>query len=278
MLKAIRNAEEAQSSLQLSVVLCPLLVDSFELVDFLLGLGELLSILGRSLAHSGGKPIGCGTDGGIERRVEGKDCLSRRRRDRRVVVLGEVDEAGDGPVVAVRVLLVVSDNGEWEGGSCWRRRDFCEGDAVTLFGRGGDALHVRRRAVAFIAGAGGVGHLAVVWAEVVVAETAVLETVSVRVVAEWTEANVGISTGYLARAKLNKFVRRVDGEVAEERAERETRNSLRCQSCCPGIDGWGFCAAVTVAVGVGAAAAVAALPLSDVLWWASTRSQVGCGE
>jgi hypothetical protein len=132
--------------------------------------------------------------------------------------------------------------------------------------------------MAFIAGAGGVGHLAVVRAEVVVAEIAVLEAVSVRVVAERTEANVGIFTGYLAWAKLDEFVRRVDGEITEERAEREVRNSLRCRSCCPGIDGWGFGAVVAVAVGVGAAAAVAALPLSDVLWWASTRSQVGCGE
>ena len=38
------------------------------------------------------------------------------------------------------------------------------------------------------------------------AEAAVLEAVSVCVVAEWTEANVGISTGYLAWAKLDKFV------------------------------------------------------------------------
>ena len=60
--------------------------------------------------------------------------------------------------------------------------------------------------MAFIAGVGGVGHLAVVWAEVVMAEAAVLEAVSVRVVVEWTEANVGISTGYLAWAKLDKFV------------------------------------------------------------------------
>jgi len=77
-------------------------------------------------------------DGGIERRVEGEDCLSQRWRDRWVAVSGEVNEAGNGPVVAVRVLLVVSDNGEWEGGSCWRQRDFCKGDAVTLFRRGGD--------------------------------------------------------------------------------------------------------------------------------------------
>jgi hypothetical protein len=38
------------------------------------------------------------------------------------------------------------------------------------------------------------------------AETAVFEAVSMRVVAEWTEANVGISTGYLAWAKLDEFV------------------------------------------------------------------------
>jgi hypothetical protein len=135
-------------------------------------------------------------------------------------------------------------------------------------------LRAQCRAVAFIAGAGGVGHLAVIWAEVVVAETAVLEAVSVRVVAEQTEANVGISTGYLSWAKLDKFVRQVDAEVVEERVEREARNSLRCWSCCPGIDGQGF----GVVVAVGAAATVAALPLSDVLWWALTRSQVGCGE
>jgi hypothetical protein len=100
-LKAIRNAEEAQSSSQLSVVLCPLLVDSFELLDFLLGFGNLLSVLRRLLMYSGCKPIGCGVDGGIERRVEGEDCLSRHRRDHRVAVPGEVDEAGDGPAIAV---------------------------------------------------------------------------------------------------------------------------------------------------------------------------------
>jgi hypothetical protein len=62
------------------------------------------------------------------------------------------------------------------------------------------------QAVAFIAGVRDVGHLVVVQAEVVMAEAAVLKTVSVDVVAEWTEANVGISTGYLAWAKLDKFV------------------------------------------------------------------------
>jgi len=76
MLKAIGNAEEAQSSSQLLVVLCPLLVDLLESLDFLLGFGDLLSILGRSLAYSGCKPIGCGMDGGIERRIKGEDCLS----------------------------------------------------------------------------------------------------------------------------------------------------------------------------------------------------------
>jgi hypothetical protein len=65
---------------------------------------------------------------------------------------------------------------------------------------------VRRRAVAFIAGAGRVGHLAVVGTEVVMAETTVFEAVSMHVVAEQTEANMGIFTGYLAWAKLDKFV------------------------------------------------------------------------
>jgi len=110
------------------------------------------------------------------------------------------------------------------------------------------------------------------------AEAAVLETMSMHIVAERTEANVGIITGYLAWAKLDKFVRRVDGEVTEERVEREVRNSLRCQGCCLGIDGWGFGAVVAVAAGVGAAVTVATLSLPDVLWWASVRSQVGCGE
>ena len=99
--KAIGNAEEVQSSSQLLVVLCLLLVDSLELLNFLLGFGDLLSILGRSLMYSGCKPIGCGTDGGIECRVKGEDCLSQCWRDRQVVVTGEVNEAGDGPMVAV---------------------------------------------------------------------------------------------------------------------------------------------------------------------------------
>ena len=64
----------------------------------------------------------------------------------------------------------------------------------------------------------------------------------------------------------------------EERVEREARNSLRHWSGCPGVDGWCFSAVVAVAAGVGAAAAVAVLLLPNVLWWALTRSQVGCGE
>jgi hypothetical protein len=75
-LKAIGNAEEAQSSSQLPVVFLALLVESLELVDLLVGLGELCSILRGSLAYSGGKPKGCGADGGIEHWIKGKDGLS----------------------------------------------------------------------------------------------------------------------------------------------------------------------------------------------------------
>jgi hypothetical protein len=45
---------------------------------------------------------------------------------------------------------------------------------------------------------GGVRHLVVVGIEVVVAEIAVFEAVSMRIVVEQTKVNVGISTGYLA--------------------------------------------------------------------------------
>jgi hypothetical protein len=64
----------------------------------------------------------------------------------------------------------------------------------------------------------------------------------------------------------------------EERAEREARNSLRCRSGYPSVDGGCFSVVVAVTAGVSAAAAVATLPLPDVLWWASIRSQVGWGE
>jgi len=60
--------------------------------------------------------------------------------------------------------------------------------------------------MAFITGVGGVGHLVVVGAKVVVAEAAVFEAVSVCVVVEWTKANMGILIRYLAQAKLDEFV------------------------------------------------------------------------
>jgi hypothetical protein len=61
----------------------------------------------------------------------------------------------------------------------------------------------------------------------------------------------------------------------EERAEREARNLLRCWGSCLSVDSGGF-GVVAVAATVGPA--VATLPLSDVLWWASIRSQVGWKE
>ena len=75
-LKAIGNAEEAYSSSQLPVVFLVLLIESFELDDALLGVGKFLSVVGRSLVYSGGKPKGCGTDGGIERWIKGEDGFS----------------------------------------------------------------------------------------------------------------------------------------------------------------------------------------------------------
>jgi hypothetical protein len=67
-----------------------------------------------------------------------------------------------------------------------------------LVGGRGDAWRVRWRAAVFIAGVGCVGHLLVIGAEVVMAETAVFEAVSMRVVAEWTKVNMGTFTRYLA--------------------------------------------------------------------------------
>jgi hypothetical protein len=57
--------------------------------------------------------------------------------------------------------------------------------------------------------------------------------------------------------------------------ERKARNSLRCRSGHLGVEGECFGTVVAVAAAVGVAAAVTALPLSDVLWRASMRSQVG---
>jgi len=61
-------------------------------------------------------------------------------------------------------------------------------------------------------------------------------------------------------------VQRVDGKVAKERVEREVRNSLRCQSSHPSVDGGCFSTIVTVAAGVSTAAAVTTLSLPDMLW------------
>jgi hypothetical protein len=58
------------------VVNCSLLVEAFELLNVLAGFSELLSLMGGSLTYSGDKPIGCGTDGGIDHWVKGEDCLS----------------------------------------------------------------------------------------------------------------------------------------------------------------------------------------------------------
>jgi hypothetical protein len=74
--KAIGNAEDSQLSLQLAVVDYLLLVESFKTLNVLVGFSEFLSLTSSSLAYSSDKPIGCGTDGGIDCRVEGKDCLS----------------------------------------------------------------------------------------------------------------------------------------------------------------------------------------------------------
>ena len=98
------------------------------------------------------------------------------------------------------------------------------------------------------------------------AETAVFEAVSVRVMAERTEVNMGIFTRYLAWVKLNEFVGQVDGEVAEKRPEGKTGDPLRSGSGCPSVDAGDFSAIVAIATAVGAAVAVAVPLLSDVLW------------
>jgi hypothetical protein len=126
--KASGNADDSQSSSQLVVVNCPLLVESFKALDVLVGFGELLSLTGGSLAYSGDKPIGCGMDGGIDCRVKGKDCLSQSKGDRRVFVAGEVDEPSNGPwVEGCPFLFVVSDKGACEGGSCRLQQDLQSG-------------------------------------------------------------------------------------------------------------------------------------------------------
>jgi len=112
----------------------------------------------------------------------------------------------------------------------------------------------------------------VVWAEVVLAETAVFEAVSMHVVAEWTEVNMGIFTRYLAQVELNEFVHGVDGEVMEKRPEGKAGDSYGCWGCHPGVDDGGFGAVVAVTAAVSAAVAVAASALSNVLRRLSLRS------
>jgi hypothetical protein len=110
--KAIGNAEEAQLSSQLVVVCGVLLVDALESVDLLLCLVELLRVLRCSLMHSGGKPIGCGMDGGTEHWVEGNECLSRCRGDWRVFSSDEVNKPCEGAqVIGHPLLLMLSDKG-----------------------------------------------------------------------------------------------------------------------------------------------------------------------
>ena len=76
MFKASGNAKDSQLSSQLAVVDCLLLVESFKLLDVLVGFSKFLSLTGGSLIYSGDKPIGCGVDSGIDCWIEGKDCLS----------------------------------------------------------------------------------------------------------------------------------------------------------------------------------------------------------
>ncbi len=117
MFKAIGNAEEAQSSLQLLVVGVVLLVDSFELDDAEPGLGQVSGVVFGPLVDGGGEPKGGGADGGVESWVEGKDCFGRRRRDWWVVL-----------------TRGVGDEAEGDGDICWIQRDFRKGGAGRWFG------------------------------------------------------------------------------------------------------------------------------------------------
>ena len=107
-LKTIGNADEAQSSLQLSVVCIALLIELLELGDVLGCLCELLGVLFHPLADGGGKPEGCCLDSSAERWVEHEDCFCGRGRDRGILSLhrkvGFMGFWGD-----------LSGNGEWEG-------------------------------------------------------------------------------------------------------------------------------------------------------------------
>jgi hypothetical protein len=168
--------------LQLPVVCLALLIESFELDDALLGIGKFLSIVSRSLAYSGGKPKGCGTDGGIEHWIEGEDGLSQRRRDRWVFGPDKVNEASELGEQAV--LLIVSDKGEWEGGSCWRCRDLLGVDAFLRFWGRRDAGGVWWRLAFFIGGVRAGIHLSVSRAVVILAKALVFEGMRVGGVVE----------------------------------------------------------------------------------------------
>src|SRR6266851_6139363 len=74
-LKAIGNADEAQSSSQLSVVGVALGVESFELLDPSRCLFELLDVMFGPLSDRGGEAEGGGADGGIDGGVEHENCL-----------------------------------------------------------------------------------------------------------------------------------------------------------------------------------------------------------
>ena len=75
MLKAIGNAEEAQSSSQLLIVGVALLVEPFELDNASSSLSQLLGVMFGPLPDGGSEPEGGGVDGGVEGRIEGEDGL-----------------------------------------------------------------------------------------------------------------------------------------------------------------------------------------------------------
>ena len=133
MFKAIGNAEEAQSSSQLSVVGVALLIELFELDDPEPRFGQALRVLFGPLADGCGEPEGGGADGGVKGWVEGEDCLRRCWRDRWVVLAHDVGNEAEG-----------------DGSFCWRRRDLREGWTGGRFWGRGDAGRVARRVVRFI--------------------------------------------------------------------------------------------------------------------------------
>ncbi len=140
---------------------------------------EALGVVFGPLSDGGGEPKGGGADGGIEGRVEGEDCLRRHWQDWRVVLPSNV-----------------GDESERDGGSCWRRRDFCEGGTGRRFGGQGDAGCVARQAVHFIGQViQSIGHLFVSFAVMIFAKVCVLNSVGMSDVTEQGgEQNIGILT------------------------------------------------------------------------------------